>query len=139
MVTTDFSASDEMVVRGAIELAARFGLSEVTLFHAHVEPTLTDFGVAAPLGKANEMRDEVVKRLGEWVEKLSTSDVRLVPRTEGGRADHAIIELSSDFDLVVMGSRGHGRAHHFLLGSTTDRVVRGAHCDVWVVRGTAEA
>ena len=80
------------------------------------------------------MHDEVLARLSKWCEELSTAQVRLTPRTRGGRPAHAIVDVSDDFDLIVMASHGGGGAKHFLLGSTTDRVVRGARCDVWVVR-----
>lgn len=139
MVTTDFSSTDRAVVGTAMELAAGLGIPAVTLYHAHATPTLTDFGASAPLGRESDMKDQVEKRLAQWSTELSTSKVRLVPLTTAGRAAHAIIERSGDFDLIVIGSRGGGGLRHFLLGSTTDRVVRGARCDVWVVRVGAES
>lgn len=138
MVTTDFSETDRTVVAQVVELASQLGLSHVTLFHVHATPELTDFGEAVPLGKGNEMKDAVTKRLDQWAESLSSAQVRIRPRTAGGRAAHAIVEASKDFDLLVMADRGHGGARRFLLGSTTDRVVRGAECDVWVARVGAD-
>lgn len=134
MVTTDFSPTDREVVGTAVALAARFGIPTVTLYHAHAVPTLTDFGVSAPFGRSNDLHAEVEKRLSQWSTELSTPSVKLESLTTAGRPAHAIIERSVDFDLIVIGSRGSSGLRHFLLGSTTDRVVQGAHCDVWVVR-----
>jgi nucleotide-binding universal stress UspA family protein len=40
-------------------------------------------------------------------------------------------------DLIVIGRTGHSRLQEFFLGSTTDRVVDRAPCDVLVVGGPA--
>jgi nucleotide-binding universal stress UspA family protein len=134
MVTTDFSDTDRGVVRSAVELAAQLGLSRITLFHAHAAPEMTDFGPAVPFGMGGEMKDAVEAKLAEWATALSTEAVRVESLTTEGPPAHAIIETSAKYDLLVMANRGRGGARRFLLGSTTDRVVRGASCDVWVAR-----
>ncbi len=139
MVTTDFSSTDRAVVAAAVALAERLGIPSIALFHAHASPTLTDFGVSEPLGRTNEMRAPVEKRLAEWSAELSTARVKLEPFTIEGRPPHAIIACSRDYDLIIMASRGGGGLRDFLLGSTTDRVVRGAACDVWIVRVSPSA
>ena len=40
-------------------------------------------------------------------------------------------------DLIVIGTDSRGRLAHFLLGSTTDAVIRRAHCPVLAVRQDA--
>lgn len=47
-----------------------------------------------------------------------------------------IVESSLAADLVVVGSRGHGRVAEFVLGSVADEVVRSARCPVVVVRAS---
>lgn len=47
-----------------------------------------------------------------------------------------IVEGSLAADLVVVGSRGHGRVAEFVLGSVADEVVRSARCPVVVVRAS---
>lgn len=39
-----------------------------------------------------------------------------------------------DVDLIAIGSVGHGRVERWLIGSVAERVVRHAHCNVFVVR-----
>ena len=45
-----------------------------------------------------------------------------------------LVEGSLGADLVVVGSRGHGRVAEFWLGSVAEQVVRAARCPVVVVR-----
>lgn len=50
-----------------------------------------------------------------------------------GDAGDELVRLSEEVDLIVCGSRGWGTARRVLLGSTSDRLVRGAGCPVAVV------
>src|SRR5512143_3121349 len=42
--------------------------------------------------------------------------------------------MAADYDLVVMGALGIGRARDSVLGSVCERVVRGCDRDVWIVK-----
>jgi nucleotide-binding universal stress UspA family protein len=54
-----------------------------------------------------------------------------------GGTHEKIVEFArtNDVDLIVMTTAGHTGMKHFLLGRTTEKVVRTAHCSVLVVRG----
>ena len=53
----------------------------------------------------------------------------------GHAADQLVrVATARHADLLVMGHKGHSKLHHFLLGSTADRVVEHAPCPVLVVR-----
>ena len=54
----------------------------------------------------------------------------------GGRPHQEIIGLAREIsaDLIVLSTRGHSGLKHLLLGSTAERVVRGAPCPVLVAR-----
>jgi nucleotide-binding universal stress UspA family protein len=53
-----------------------------------------------------------------------------------GNVAEQIMALAEDLqaDLIVMGSRGHGVLRRVIEGSTSDVVVRRAHCPVMIVR-----
>lgn len=50
-----------------------------------------------------------------------------------GSAEQEIRERSKDFELVVMSSHGHSGFDRMILGSVTEKVVRGAECPILVV------
>jgi len=64
--------------------------------------------------------------------------VKVTPRIEEGSPSRKIVELSSEHDLVVMGTLGRTGFSKLLLGSVAERVVRFAKCPVLVVRATGE-
>ena len=45
----------------------------------------------------------------------------------------------NDVDMIVIGSAGHSAVERMMFGSTAEKVVRGAHCSVLVVRPPAAA
>ena len=54
----------------------------------------------------------------------------------GSNPSRALVDTAENekFDLIVVGSRGLGRAAAFLLGSVSKQVVTKANCDVLVVK-----
>ena len=71
---------------------------------------------------------------GEALELAEEQNVRLHCRTVAGHAARRIVELaeSGQFDLIVVGHRGHNEPWHRLAGSTADRIVDQAPCSVLV-------
>jgi len=57
--------------------------------------------------------------------------------TPDGTASGALIELSEEVGVLVVGSRGYGATRRVVLGSTSDRVAHHAACPVIVVPATA--
>lgn len=62
------------------------------------------------------------------------SDVSIEVEVVHGRASSTLIERSGDVDLMVLGSRGLGGFAGKLLGSVSQRVLRGASCPVIIVK-----
>jgi nucleotide-binding universal stress UspA family protein len=50
-----------------------------------------------------------------------------------GRAADALTGAARSADLLVLGSHGHGRLHHTVLGSVSEECIRKAPCPVLVV------
>jgi nucleotide-binding universal stress UspA family protein len=59
--------------------------------------------------------------------------------TIAGRPAAELSRLSTDLDLLVVGSRSHGPVRRLLLGSTSARLVREASCPVLIVPRSAAA
>jgi nucleotide-binding universal stress UspA family protein len=60
--------------------------------------------------------------------------VKVAPRVEHGNPAHIIIEMSKDYDLIVVGTLGRSGISKLLMGSVSEKVVRFAECPVLVVR-----
>jgi nucleotide-binding universal stress UspA family protein len=50
-----------------------------------------------------------------------------------GRPFQVLVEAAKDADLLVVGSHGHGRLHHAVVGSVAEECIRSAACPVVVV------
>ena len=79
------------------------------------------------------------RELGERAESLlhgaGVSDVRVERHT--GALVPALVPLAHDATMLVLGSRGHGRAGQTFVGSTSQRAAGQAPCPVIVVREQA--
>jgi nucleotide-binding universal stress UspA family protein len=62
--------------------------------------------------------------------RIARVTVAAVHRTPG----RALIEQARDADLLVLGSKGHGRLAAWLLGSISEEAVQRAPCSVVIVR-----
>ncbi len=78
-----------------------------------------------------ELRSQV-----EAVAKEHGKRTRIVIETAAGHAAQTILSFAQEggYDVIVIGHTGHSGLWGTLLGSTTDRVVGHATCDVLVVR-----
>ena len=84
---------------------------------------------AAVRRQAEDMLDGL---LGELPESLGDVDVQRTVLEDRNPAE-ALVELSEDADLLVVGSRGRGGFSSLLLGSVSNAVVLHARCPVVVI------
>jgi nucleotide-binding universal stress UspA family protein len=85
---------------------------------------------AAVRRQAEDLLDDLL--LGELRESLEDVDVRRTVLEDRNPAE-ALVELSDDADLLVVGSRGRGGFSSLLLGSVSHAVVLHARCPVVVI------
>jgi nucleotide-binding universal stress UspA family protein len=140
LLAIDGSEEATLATEAATELSKNTA-SEVHL--AYVLPTAER--LAYPHHYSREIGEDIFeqakKDAGEWLDKqaeqirsgggsVAEEHVRM------GRPDHEIVSLSDDLGvgLIVIGSRGLTGMRRALMGSTSDSVVRHAHCPVMVVR-----
>jgi nucleotide-binding universal stress UspA family protein len=135
LVALDGSEASRRALRVALELARALGAN---LHAIGVEEHLPHY--AATLGEVQEAKAEAnafFEEVMAGARALAAEyGVPLTTEVRAGNAAQQIINLARQggFDLIVLGAHGHSLLEHFLLGSTTDRVVDHAPCSVLVVR-----
>jgi nucleotide-binding universal stress UspA family protein len=88
-------------------------------------------------------RSEVVRHYAELQRRAADGlpdDVGVTTLLVEGQPARALIEhaRSGEFDLIVMGSRGHGRLHGALLGCVSQKVLHASPIPVLLTRAPRE-
>ncbi len=138
VVPTDFSEHSLRALDYAISLAEKYG-SQLELVYV-IEAGLQSSDMAWINVDYGEINKQHKKAAWEHMEKIKKD------RVPGGIDINISILLGKSFveiirfadsvnaDLIVMATQGHGGLSHFLLGSTTERVVRKAPCPVLTIK-----
>lgn len=123
--SVDFSEQSRHALRWAAALAARFG-SRLTVVSV-VDPLLAE---AARVKLGQDLADATGSALREFVggswTGTSPAPAEIGFRTAVGDAATSIFGMADaeDADLIVMGTQGLGGFRKWLLGSTTERLLR---------------
>jgi nucleotide-binding universal stress UspA family protein len=142
LVGVDASSASVQALRRAVEEARLRGAVLEILYAFHPPEHITAFPVPPDQGRDRavdvaEAREEAQQRLMEWLDGIDLDlEEHDVEWTVVGdqRPARALVERSSDADLVVVGSRGRGGFRGLRLGSVSEQVTRHAHCAVLVTR-----
>lgn len=141
LVATDFSRAADAAVDAGIGVAARHR-AEVIVTHVfgfqHVGaansdwrlPTLTREQVETAMETVTQRLDEVARR----VEEAGIEAYTEIGQGSSPAREIARIAEETGAELVVVASHGHGGIHNALVGSTTEKLIRGLHRPLLVVR-----
>ena len=144
MAAADGSAASLKAVALAADLATKYGaelmLATVTqplsaALTAELETYVRQEQIDIPLGELGSAQAETILA-GARLEGAANGATRISTRSLAGDPAEAIVELAGEWraDLIVLGSRGHGRLAGLLLGSVAQKVLTHAPCPVLVVR-----
>jgi nucleotide-binding universal stress UspA family protein len=133
LIGFDGSPQAEKAVETALSLA-RYMDSTVVIFAVARPPEpATRVEVSAVLDNAREHFEADFKRIvkGAQAEGIEIETEIAV----GHPAEHIIHKAeAAKADLIIIGTRGTSTFKKWMLGSTSERVLRYAHCPVLVVR-----
>ena len=132
LVASHLSESSISVANKAKEIANKFGAA---LSIVHALPNIPQFayGYFSPEELEKNIMSEAKKQLSIFSEKLNVPDSSQYLINKPSKV--AILEVAKKInaDLIIIGS--HGKHGFFsTVGSTTQAVINGANCDVFVVR-----
>ena len=131
VVGVDGSESSLAALRWAVDEARAHGGGDVRAVQVWQLPYSENY----QLPDLNTIQEKAKLRLESTMETVGdTSPVEVHAELREGQPAAVLCELSSEADLVVVGSRGHGGFGALLLGSVSAQVVRHAKCSVFVVR-----
>ena len=131
LVALDGSADSKTALRHAVTLARDQNAKLTLMTVVPNTPTPVGPGVAPP-PETDESHNEIIKQALAEI----PPDISVTTRLEHGEIADTILKLvaSETYDLLVMGSHGHGRVHRALLGSVSQRVLHTAAVPVLMLR-----
>src|SRR3954447_7961938 len=139
LVAIDGSPDADAALAHAAELARdqRARLTLVTAVPQVPATAMLASGAAPP-------RSEVIKHYSELLRLAAArlpEDVSVTTLLVEGPPARALVERSKSgaFDLIVMGSHGHGRLHQSLLGCVSQKVMQASPIPVLLIRAPQEA
>jgi len=139
LVPVDGSELSTLALDKAVSLARLIDAS-LTVVHVMEPVALSYTGYeGAEINSAialieNENVSGIRKYLVEFENKAKAKGVDADHRILKGNIQGEIVDLSNDFDLIVMGTQGRNALTSLLLGSTAEYVARHACCPVMLVR-----
>jgi len=131
VVGIDGSSAAEAALEWAAEEAGLHGslLEVVTAWSWTSSPSEMVAGIPAGESLESVARD----LLRRSVDSLAPSDIRLNCVTREGQPAAVLLDMAEGADLLVVGSRGRGRAAEMVLGSTSHQCVHRSSVPVVVV------
>jgi len=134
LVTTDFSPGTSEALKYAFSIAQE-SQARITLLH------VVDQVTVGAVALAPATVDAVRRQLEKLVPAEARPWCEVKTRVENGVPYQTILEIqgSEKADLLVMNVHGKGLLDRALLGSTAERVVRGAVCPVLLIPPAVKA
>ena len=138
VVAVDFSNYSKMALVHAIDLAKIFGASLEVLYviEEQIHPAFFVTGETSVLNIIPDLREKSIEALQEYVEKELKEKVEYSTHVREGRAHSEIMHFAEEqnADMIFMATHGLSGLDHFLIGSTTEKVVRKAITPVFTVK-----
>jgi universal stress protein A len=140
---TDFSPRSDAALEYAVALATALKAA-VHLVHVVEEPFLGgewELSVRNAQQIREQLDADARSQLAEAAGGLEAQGAPVSTEIRHGSAFEGIVceARAVGADLIVMGTHGRSGLSHLVLGSVAERVIRGAHCPVLVVRTSERA
>lgn len=138
LVPTDFSAPSRHALGYAETLAKAFSAT-LHLVHVIQEIEYTEEwgNVYTKLKEVRELVEERSReKLGALEKEITELGITTTTHIAHGRPDTVLAEYAGKHSIamIVIGTSGKTGVEHFVLGSTTERLLRSAPCPVLAVR-----
>ena len=136
LVPTDGSEYTKAAVRKAMELAKLAG-GKGTALYVLDQTILTNMPMDTAVMNVYNTLEKEGKEAVDFVKELGEQEgVETTVSIKEGTPVKVILEESSKYDIIVMGTLGRTGMSKLLMGSVAERVVRASQCPVLVVRAS---
>lgn len=131
LFTTDFSEASAKAFPFAVTFAGKFG-AKLYALHVIDEDCGGYYSSRGVSRDDADFRSRIEEMLKEFVAAMPDSATVASYHIAEGRAESEIVRFAeaSGIDLIVISGQGHNAMEDAILGTTTDRVIRHAHCPV---------
>lgn len=138
LVPVDFSKYSTQALTYGKNLAADYGatLQLLHVIELNIHPAYYAVGKTSLFEIDSDLRERSHNKLLELAQEAPGPEVDIEPYVIEGRATSDIVKFATEkkSDLIVIPTHGLTGLSRFLLGSTTQKVVRRAPCPVLVVK-----
>lgn len=140
LVPLDGSELAERALGSALAISrarnAQLIFFSVPTYHQVISPTATGYGLVTMNQIVDLGRDEARNYLNGLRRQARCSDCRIETMVMEGDVAGCIVDTAAaeQVDLIVMTTHGYSGFTRWMLGSVTERVLRGAPCPVLVVQ-----
>lgn len=136
LVPTDGSDFTKPAIQQAVEIAKALG-AKITALYVLDQTVLTNMPMDTAVMNVYKTLEKEGQEAVDYVLDLAkASGVETEISVKEGTPVKIILEESSKYDLIVMGTLGRTGMSKLLMGSVAERVVRAASCPVMVVRSS---
>ncbi len=134
LVPTDGSEYTKAAVRKAMDLA-KLSSGKITALYVMDQTIFTNVPMDTAVMNVYHTLEKEGKNALQFVEELGKeTGVSVEIKLAEGIPIKVILELSKEYDVIVMGTLGRTGMSKLLMGSVAERVVRASRCPVMVVR-----
>lgn len=143
LICVDFSDVTDALIEQAGKLASLFDQEIVVLHVGEPDPSFVGFeaGPDAVRSQMATVYREQSRELDELAHRLSQlpASPKVTPLLIQGPTAEKILEHAArlDADMILMGTHGHGRLYHLLVGGVSESVLKSARRPVLLVRSEA--
>jgi nucleotide-binding universal stress UspA family protein len=138
LIPTDGSEYTKEAIKKGLELAKVLD-AEVTALYVVDQTSFINFPMDSTIVSVYTLLEKEGKDAVDYVKNEGAKlGINVNIKIEEGSPPRKIMEISKQFDLIVMGTLGRTGVSKLLLGSVAEKVVRFAECPVLVVRAKGE-
>ncbi len=138
LIPTDGSDYTKEAIKKGLELAKVLD-AEVTALYVVDQTSFINFPMDSTIVSVYSLLEKEGKDAVGYVKAEGAKlGLDVIEKIEEGSPPRKIMEISKQYDLIVMGTLGRTGVSKLLLGSVAEKVVRFADCPVLVVRAKGE-